>query len=75
MHLQTSLGRYEKKNERKIEKMELILSLLCVLVHIPTLMLRYVPFKERVSSKNKKTSDILVYSRTHSRLFSMSVDY
>lgn len=34
--------------------MEIILSLLCVLVHIPTLMLRYVPFKERVSSKNKK---------------------
>ena len=34
--------------------MEIILSLFCVLVHIPTLMLRYVPFKERVSSKDKK---------------------
>ena len=34
--------------------MEIILSLFCVLVHIPTLMLRYVPFKEKVSSKDKK---------------------
>ena len=34
--------------------MEVITSLFCVLMHIPTLMLRYVPFKEKVSQKEKR---------------------
>ncbi|MDD5804400.1 hypothetical protein ACTQWG_05955 [Blautia sp. HCP3S3_H10_1] len=34
--------------------MEILVSLLCMLIHIPSLMLRYVPFKEKISSKDKK---------------------
>ena len=34
--------------------MEILVSLCCVLMHLPTLMLRYVPFREKVSEKGKK---------------------
>ncbi len=34
--------------------MEMITSLCCVLMHLPTLMLRYVPFREKVSQKEKR---------------------
>lgn len=34
--------------------MNIIISLLCVLVHIPTLILRYIPFKEKVSKQKKR---------------------
>ncbi|MGO4945512.1 sensor histidine kinase [Blautia sp. Sow4_E7] len=35
--------------------MKIILGLCCVLMHLPTLLLRYVPFKEKVSKKEKKS--------------------
>lgn len=34
--------------------MEIITSFCCMLIHIPTLMLRYIPFKEKVSQREKK---------------------
>ena len=34
--------------------MEIITSLFCVMMHIPTLLLRYVPFKKKVSQKQKR---------------------
>lgn len=34
--------------------MEIITSFCCMLIHIPTLMLRYIPFKEKISQSEKR---------------------
>lgn len=34
--------------------MEIMAGLFCILMHLPTLMLRYVPFREKVSQKQKR---------------------
>ena len=48
------MGRHAAQDEEKIKRMSVwMLSILCTMAHVPSLMLRYVPFREKTDKKQR----------------------
>ena len=47
------MGSHAPKDEGKIKMTIIWMSFLCTMAHVPSLILRYIPFKDKIE-KNKK---------------------